>query len=483
MSTPNNKLSVRVDGNQISFYSPNDPDDNIIITFHRTLRIPDDGKIYPLPPSLGNFPVKRVDDYLDRVPEKWKKTGGIFIPLYQREAMWMEFLNVSSEHPHALKVAVGKVNALSGEMWDEEMKDRSVQDYVVTPLQPWLDGINSGDGTIKQFIAMPLGQGYTVESQVTGEDKVGGAQIICFNPNEQKRKRQFAPQEPVRSVPQQPKPIYQPQVLFTPPSMTSPPPPTSFGFSMVSPQPPQGYQQHSVVPCCELVNLGSYEKQACDSIQSLSFDCCESEESYAPPSAPSYQNSYSSQPSSSSSLVSDFFGATISSTATTLSKPPSNSAPKMRKSSDSKSERKKENSSVSSSVKAQELGLASGGKMKQQIIEDPYGAEFWDVSTKARVFIHIVNSEMFAQITGESVPPTPISAQTYSSYNYPWFDHYTENVGTIGKSEILSGVKSVKQIDEEKYAWSQQDDSTVKINNVVTHKETFDKNSVRDGDW
>lgn len=35
------------------------------------------------------------------------------------------------------------------------------------PRQPWLDGINSGDGYIRQFVAMKLGEGYTVEKQVS----------------------------------------------------------------------------------------------------------------------------------------------------------------------------------------------------------------------------------------------------------------------------------------------------------------------------
>ena len=38
------------------------------VSFERTLRIPDDGRDYPLPPSLGQFPVRRVADYADRVP-------------------------------------------------------------------------------------------------------------------------------------------------------------------------------------------------------------------------------------------------------------------------------------------------------------------------------------------------------------------------------------------------------------------------------
>jgi len=42
--------------------------DGLGVTFMRTLRIPDDGRSYPLPPGLGAFPVRRVDDYLDFTP-------------------------------------------------------------------------------------------------------------------------------------------------------------------------------------------------------------------------------------------------------------------------------------------------------------------------------------------------------------------------------------------------------------------------------
>ena len=32
------------------------------IEFQRTLRIPDDGRHYPLPPGLGRFPIRHLDD-------------------------------------------------------------------------------------------------------------------------------------------------------------------------------------------------------------------------------------------------------------------------------------------------------------------------------------------------------------------------------------------------------------------------------------
>ena len=150
------------------------------VTFERTLRIPDDGREYPLPPSLGHFPVRRVADHADRVPPAWLEHGGVFLPMYQREAMWLNF-TATHWRPNALKVAVGKVNALSGERYHQRLTTGE-QDYVVTPPQPWLDGINAGAGFIKQFVAMPLGGGLTIEGQVTGEEAHGGLQLVCFAP-------------------------------------------------------------------------------------------------------------------------------------------------------------------------------------------------------------------------------------------------------------------------------------------------------------
>ena len=76
------------------------------LDFQRTLRIPDDGKTYPLPPGLGTFPVSRVEDYKDRVPGAWLEHGGVFIPMYQREALWINF-HARYWKPNAVKVAVG----------------------------------------------------------------------------------------------------------------------------------------------------------------------------------------------------------------------------------------------------------------------------------------------------------------------------------------------------------------------------------------
>ncbi|MDX1887580.1 hypothetical protein SBI63_29900 [Mycolicibacterium sp. 120270] len=144
----------------------------VSVTFQRTLRIPETG-LHPLPPGLGRFPLRRVADYPDTAPAEWLTRGGVMLPIYQREAMWLSF---HGAEPAALQVGVGKVCAVSGLPWIDHLV-ADPQNYVPLPEQPWLDGINVGDGFIRQFVAVPLGSGATVEGQVTGQETHGGVQL------------------------------------------------------------------------------------------------------------------------------------------------------------------------------------------------------------------------------------------------------------------------------------------------------------------
>lgn len=156
----------------------NAPDEiaSVEIGFQRTLRIPDDGKIYPLPAGFGRFPLRHVDDFTGAVPESWTKRGGVLMPMYQSEALWIHF---STDYPFAVKVGTGKINAVTGEMWASGLQ-ADPQNYLVLPDQPWLDGFAVKKGIIRQFVAMPLGEGYSVEEQVTGKAEVGGIQLQVY---------------------------------------------------------------------------------------------------------------------------------------------------------------------------------------------------------------------------------------------------------------------------------------------------------------
>ncbi|WP_031172431.1 hypothetical protein [Streptomyces durhamensis] len=161
---------VRIDGNTLRLPG------GVAVRFVRTLRLPEKGT-HPLPPGLGEFPVRRVEDHAGTVPAEWRARGGVMLPVYLREAMWLSFSG--TREPAALQVGVGKVCAVSGGPWSDRLA-RDPQNYVVLPRQPWLDGINSGKGTVRQFVAVPLGLGATVEGQVTGEEVWGGVQLQSF---------------------------------------------------------------------------------------------------------------------------------------------------------------------------------------------------------------------------------------------------------------------------------------------------------------
>jgi hypothetical protein len=275
------------------------------VTFQRTLRVPDDGRDYPLPPGLGAFPVHRVEDYGDRVPAAWRDEGGVFLPVYQREALWLGF-DGTPWKPNAVKVGVGRVNAVSGGAWHEELH-ADPQDYLVCPDQPWLDGVKTATGVVRQFVAMPLGLGYTVEGQVTGREEFGGIQLVVFEP----RPGRFPDRPP--------------------------------------PAPPR-------------------------------------------PAGPLIQ---------------------------AMSSPAA-------------------------------MGLGAGGRLRQKVYPDRYGAETWDPDNRGRLHVHLLNSLQYREVTGRDPPPTPVSARTYTEYGLPWFELYDEDRADVPASDALARVRSVRQQDQER---------------------------------
>lgn len=110
--------------------------------------------------------------------------------MYQSEAMWLKFdagfvSDRGVYYPFAIRVATGKRSAVTGGPWTKSLKEK---DYLVSPMQPWLDGYVVADGIVRQFVAAPLGHGLTAEEQITGKAEFSGLQIEvtpmkldCFN--------------------------------------------------------------------------------------------------------------------------------------------------------------------------------------------------------------------------------------------------------------------------------------------------------------
>jgi hypothetical protein len=277
------------------------------------LRIPDDGKHYPLPPGLGAFSLRHVEDFADRVPEAWRERAGVMMPLYQAEAMWISFSEgwrSIGGYPCAVKVAAGKINAISGKPWKPEL-DGSDRDYIVVPEQPWLDGFCVAKDVIRQFVAMPLGSGYSVEEQITGKPEHGGLQIIVY-PMHKKH------------------------------------------YETLQRRRGRALLKRQVGMAC------------------------------------------------------------------------------------------------AAAAPARAMGLAAGGRMKQQIYVDPHGLDAWDQSVSSRCFVTLVDAVKWREITGEASPTRPPTAADYTKAGLPWFDYYASDLETLGGAQALAVVKSVGEMAGEK---------------------------------
>lgn len=304
------------------------------VSFQRTLRIPDDGAPHHLPPGLGNFPLRHVDDYKSRLPAEWLRRGGVLMPMHQAEAMWISFgsrpHSSAPDYPFAVKIATGKVCAVTGDNWTEHL-NRDPQDYVVLPDQPWIDGYCVEKGEIRQFIAMPLGEGYTVEEQITGAAEHGGIQIIAY---------------------------------------------------------PMKAKRYEAI-------LAEYEDR---------------------------QFVYES--------VNAFHqGLVVASPAG--------------------------------------MGLAPGGRMRQEIYDDPYGLDAWDQRHASRCFVTIANSGQWMAMTGEKPPTTPPTAKQYAAAGLPWFDYYDGDATAVAGAEKFANLESVAEIGATKGEMPLPEDESLTETRVV----------------
>ncbi|MFZ5530136.1 MAG: hypothetical protein ACOY4U_03670 [Pseudomonadota bacterium] len=299
---------IELKNNELVFRFPELHDDAVCrVDFQRTLRIPDDNREYPLPPGLGRFPMEHVEDHAARLPSPWVEHGGVLLPMYQAEALWINFssgigFRGRGGYPFAIKIAAGKINAVTGDTWDNHLV-KEPQDYVVVPDQPWIDGFCVQKGLIRQFVAMPLGRGYTAEEQISGAAEHGGIQFIVYP---MKRDR--------------------------------------------------------------------YEAMLKERARVFEADVCYS---------------------------------------------------------------------LAAPCESASMGLAPGGLMRQEIYEDEYGYDAWDLSLSSRCFIHILNSAQWEAATGKAVPGEAPTASDYTKAGLPWFEYYDDKLSALAGAHKLAGMDSV----------------------------------------
>ena len=223
-----------------------------------------------------------------------------------------------------VKISTGKICAVSGNTWVNHL-NKDPQDYVVLPEQPWLDGYCVEKGVIRQFVAMPLGKGYTVEEQLTGGAQHGGLQIVVYP---MKRERYI-------------------QLLMDRDTLWE-------------------HSAHHL---------------------------------YCLDSAP--------------------------------------------------------------------MGLAPGGRMRQEIYDDPYGLDAWDQEHSRRCFVTIANSAQWMAITSERPPTLPPSARDYTEAGLPWFEWYGGDAVAVDGAKKLEKLASVAQLGKKKGEQPLPENEGIKVTQVV----------------
>ncbi len=167
-------LEIEVNRDEVHFGA------SMTVRFMRTLRVPDDGRAYPSLPTFGEFPVFSVQDYPDRVPAAWRTRPGLFIPMHPQEAMWIS-MSGRWWKPNAVKVAVGRINALTGESWHQKLSNEP-QDYLVCPEQHLLSGFHDRDGRFRQFVTPPTSTDPVSGAEPAKSEACEGLQIMVFEP-------------------------------------------------------------------------------------------------------------------------------------------------------------------------------------------------------------------------------------------------------------------------------------------------------------
>ncbi|GAP91530.1 putative tol protein [Rosellinia necatrix] len=189
-------------------------DSSLQISFMRTIRITGGAKEFT-PPMLGTFPLFDTQLYREKLHPDVAAQGGLFLPMYEGEAMCMAFECFHSS-TFAIRPFLGGVNGISGEgaLFDEHGQANEAtisrkQDYIIVPDQDRLDGIAIRPGLVKQFVSVKTTsvqkpqrseppsphlhesssntdadnvakqsvEGTTIEWQMTGKDEIGGIQL------------------------------------------------------------------------------------------------------------------------------------------------------------------------------------------------------------------------------------------------------------------------------------------------------------------
>jgi ubiquitin len=414
------------------------------VQFQRTLRVPDDGKTYPLPAGLGAFPMRNIADCPD-APESWRKRGGVVIPMREREAMWMSF---KGKTKCAVKIGLGMVNGVSGQRWSSGLAPctkESPQDYVVSPQQPWLDGVKTEDDTVRQFIATQMGKSYTIEEQVTREAKFGGMQFEVFPPlrtdftvetsgASANKKAAFHARGATNTLATPASCGFTPGTLIefesfelgshnAPKLLSATPGLTASGKLVVLACGTGG----SVFDIFVRALTGKEIELQVESSDSILDVKCMIQEKEGIPSDQLRLILGGRQLDDHRTLA--HYDIDVDSTLYLVLN--------LR-------------GGGPAGPKEKPMGIGCGGRIDQEIYADEH--MMWDTERAEKIWVHVVDEVAWQRFTRTPAPETPITQARYKQARIPWFDVYDRGVAALPAAAAMAAVRSVAAVDEQRAA-------------------------------
>ena len=119
--------------------------------------------------------------------------------------------------------------------------------------------------------------------------------------------------------------------------------------------------------------------------------------------------------------------------------------------------------------------------MRQEIYEDPFDFDDWQLDATSRCFVHLCNSLVWGAITGSSPPhPAPPSKQSTKA-GLPWFEYYDDSATAVDGAPALAHMKSVAELSEEKGDVVLPENESVTPDNLVVYRKGLKQGQVREG--
>ena len=114
-------------------------------------------------PGLGRFPIRTVASLGERAPEAMRARGGLVVPIYQAEALWLNF-DAPEWRPMAMKVRrSGMVNAISAGALDGKMREPAARTTSLPRRSPGSTASRPATTALASSWPCPSVQAATVE--------------------------------------------------------------------------------------------------------------------------------------------------------------------------------------------------------------------------------------------------------------------------------------------------------------------------------